>query len=474
MLAAGLVFVLLSAWSVFQLAGAVDPRAAAVLGTLGSWWFGAPWPLHLGGSVAFGLGAAVALRRSGWARDLVAPTQAPARHWTLGFGVLLVGILVHVAQLQADEWVNLASRRTDFGMFVEASRAWRAGEDAYRAVDGGYFYPPVFAVLITPLTLLPMGVASTVWLVAKLILIVDAVRRLREAFAHALPTPGARQLFGFVVLAVTARFWLADLAYGNTNVLMTWLGIVALTSLRARPARAGIALAAGTLIKVVPAVLAVPAVVLDRRRTLVVASATVLVASLLPLLNGVGHGIDTWNAYVEWGVRAKLGASLGQVDNQSIRGACERWLDQAPVVARALWALLSSAVVVGAAVVTWRVRGSRAEMFALALWPGVLLAVSPGSWVVHFVGGMLPAAALTARLIATGWRDRRLVAVFVLLNLAWTISGWFPFSVKWSTHQSWFLIGLLVLLTAVAREAWRQADVGVPAAGRAREPRARH
>lgn len=457
MIAVGLLLLLVSAWSAFLAIGAIDPRAADVLGSLGRRAFASPTIALAAVALASAVGAALSLRASRWSRDLVAPAGAPSRRWSVAFGVVLVGILVHVAQLQAHEWANLATRRTDFGMFLEASRAWRAGDDAYRAVGGGYFYPPVFAIVLVPLTFLPIGVASTLWLILKLVLVVDAVRRLRAAFADVLATPGARQLFGFVVLAVTARFWLSDLAYGNTNVVTTWLGIVVLTGLRRQPIRAGAALAAATLIKVVPGVLTLPVMLTGRGRILRVAVVVGVLAVALPFLQGPSRGVETWAAYAEWGVRSKLGESLAQVDNQSLRGASERLLPDAPTVARGMWVVLSMIVVVAAGVVTRRARGTDAEILALALWPGVLLAVSPGSWVVHYVGGMLPAAALAARLIATRWRDRWLLAVFVLLNLGWTISGWFPPTVKWSTRQSWFLLALLLLLATIGREAWRRS-----------------
>lgn len=461
MIAVGVLLLLVSAWSVFLSIGAVDPRAAGALGAVGRLAFGAAPPVLIVVALASAAGAGLALRTSRWARDLVAPAGAPSRRWTLAFGALLIGILVHVAQLQAHEWTNLATRRTDFGTFMEASHAWKAGEDAYRAVAGGYFYPPVFAVVLVPFTGLPLGVASTAWLVLKIVLVVDAVRRLRAAFADALATPGARQLFGFLVLAVTARFWLSDLAYGNTNVVTTWLGIVVLTVLRHRPVRAGGALAAATMIKVVPGALALPVLLVGRMRVLRAAVVGLILAAALPFLQGPSHGLQTWDAYVDWGVRAKLGESLAQVDNQSIRGASERLLPDAPTAARGLWIALSLVVVAAAGAVTRRARGSDAEVLALALWPGVLIAVSPGSWVVHYVGGMFPAAALAVRLIAIRWRDRGLVAVFVVLNLAWTVSGWFRPTVEWSTHQSWFLIALLVLLATVARQAWTQTPARV-------------
>ncbi|MFI5197219.1 MAG: glycosyltransferase family 87 protein [Thermoanaerobaculia bacterium] len=60
----------------------------------------------------------------------------------------------------------LSGRQTDFTAYVEAARALRAGKDPYLGVPP-YLYPPLLAVLLVPLTFVPVKVAAWGWAVAS-------------------------------------------------------------------------------------------------------------------------------------------------------------------------------------------------------------------------------------------------------------------------------------------------------------------
>lgn len=60
----------------------------------------------------------------------------------------------------------LSGRGTDFRAYVEAARALRAGSDPYGGVFP-YLYPPLLAVLLVPLTFLPVLAAAWLWAIAS-------------------------------------------------------------------------------------------------------------------------------------------------------------------------------------------------------------------------------------------------------------------------------------------------------------------
>lgn len=453
----GVFGVLLGWFSLLQMAGAIPGSAGEVLGSAGVAWLSWPWWASLLlGLVGVGL-AVLALGRSAWARELIDPGRSDQARWRRwAFALVLIILLGHVAQLEALEWRHLAERETDFKYFHTAAQAWGQGEDIYAATSGLYFYPPVFQVLFFPLSLLPVGVASLVWLWIKLIILLDALRRVEKFLRPHLVTPAARQAFLFGILFVTGRFWLADLAYGNTNILITWLVILVLTAEDDAPWIPGVGLALATALKVVPGLLVVPLVLQNRRRTLVWAGLALVVLCAAPMLKGLSVGMESWESYLRVGVADKLAESLAQPDNQSLRGFCERLLPGRVETAKAVWALASCFLVAWTGWLTWRTRRAAGGRLALAMWPGVILVVSPGSWVVHYIGVMLPAAAVLALLMSPRERSRILLFVFVLANLAWTVSGWSRWSVRHSIAESWFLLALLMLLAALGTRALGQ------------------
>ena len=460
MIAVGALCLLVAVWASMLAAGAIDPAAADVLGPLGGLVEDPPRSAAWGVALGLGVAGPFLLRRSRWATSLVRRRDHGGHdRGTLAFALVLSAVLVHVGMLQAHEWSNLATRTTDFGSFLRAAAALASGGDPYVATDGAYFYPPIFAALLAPLLVLPMGVASVLWLLAKIVMLVHTVLMLRAFFDDRLPAERSRQVFTFGLLAVTARFWLSDLAYGNTNVPVAWLGVLVLTAGGSR-LRAGSALALATAVKVVPGLLALPLALLGRRRTLALSLTVLAGLAVLPAVAGPASGVAAWRSYFRVGVTEKLDEDLGQPDNQSLRGAMERTWPDAPGRARGAWVVASLVLVGAAGLLTRQCRRSAGESLALALWPGVMLAVSPGSWVVHYVGVLFPTAAVLALLESSRWRDGALVAVFALMVLGWTVSGWSRPSVGWSTHQSWFLVVLLTQLVAVGRRARAARDQG--------------
>ena len=97
----------------------------------------------------------------------------------------------------------------------------------------GFAYPPIFLLLLAPLSRLSYPVALIVWQAGTLAIYALAMERLRRTFAPRLPPP----LFLLASLAYSAVF--VNLACGQNGLLTAALFAFALAWLDARPMLAG-------------------------------------------------------------------------------------------------------------------------------------------------------------------------------------------------------------------------------------------
>jgi hypothetical protein len=454
----GITLFFLGGLEAFGALGLGNPEVWSVLGP----WMAArmaTWPLLHGiVAVTFLFAAGRVMQASDlWMNLLTQNRRDETRLGPRLFGALLTGVGIYLLFSQVTEFGHLATRTTDFKTFMAAARATSQGLDPYVVSKGAYFYPPPFAHFMRPLALLPLGIASTLWLIFKCSVLVWLLVRVRNLFAEGLTVRGSRWLT-FAILVGTSRFWLADLTYGNTNLLVTALLATALLDdLEDRSVRAGMALGLAVVIKVVPIVAIAGWLVCRRGRSLAATGATLVLLVGLALVMAGGQAWPQWDSYIAEGVVAKMGESLAQPDNQSLRGLLERTLGSGSST-RILWATLSLLVVSAAAALTQVARRSkdpRSRLLAVAIWPAVILLVSPGSWVVHYVNVLLPFAAMSAILVARP-RTWSVLVPFALVNFAFTMSGWWRPTVRWSIGQSWFVIALILMTILIARELRRR------------------
>ena len=121
----------------------------------------------------------------------------------------------------------------------------------------GFTYPPYVALLIAPLAVLPLPVATTLWLLIGQASLLAACRLLTW-FPGPTSGPAARHFRWLVLVAVLWPPALANLLFGQFAMLVLFL-LVAVRSLllRERPLLAGVCLAA-TIVKPQLVVLALP------------------------------------------------------------------------------------------------------------------------------------------------------------------------------------------------------------------------
>ncbi len=290
----------------------------------------------------------------------------------------------------------------DFLAYLDAARRLIDGLPLYEAgvtVSGGvglYQYPPPFALALVPLALLPGTLAPTLaWLTTSLAALVAGIA--------ALPV---RPWVRWTVLLVGGLTWpvLYAVKLGQVGPVLVLLFALAWRWID-RPAPLGLSIAAGTLVKLQPALLIPWALVARRRRAAAIAVA-VLFASFLASLPFVGLG--TWGDY--FALVRGIGATVDTPHAVSV-GAVLLGLGVDASVASALqWAF-----VLGVAAVTvhaWVWRDAEASLVVTAV---ASQCVSPLVWDHYAIVLLLPVALVLDRAGRRAWP-------FALLPIA----GWLP------------------------------------------------
>lgn len=320
--------------------------------------------------------------------------------------------------------------RTDLPVFLAAAERVRAGEEPVGAESSNrwrYYYPPTLATLLVPLTALPLGVAAGLWFaIGAVALVVGAVaaRRAVAVAAEHEHEPGGLDRWDALALALVALPASSALLRGQLGPVLLLLGAGAiLAAARGRDVSAGLLLALGAALKVVPAALVAALVVRGRwRAVLAFAAGLVLWLVVLPAprLGLEGAARSTHRAL---GVIVGLGADparlpVAEADphiatNQALASQVIRRVP--PGAARTALLLALAAGTVGVALVSaWR--GRLVEALALLLAAPLLAA--PIAWHHHHVV-LLPALLLlAARARAGGRAARGALAAFAALSLA--------------------------------------------------------
>jgi len=333
--------------------------------------------------------------------------------------VLLVGAMVFYAY-----WIigRIDPAETiDFFVYYIAAAAFSAGENVYAFTEGNfaawaqrldvpsftspYYYPPLTALIVWPLTLLSPMTASVTWLALSAGAFVGAACLLGRSSAHAFgPALALAMLVAFTPVTGT-------LVLGQVNgFLLLWLCAGLYCASRGQWRLAGAALALGALTKVVP--LAHIALVGWQRRLAATASAGLALAlgglASMPLV-----GSNFLGGAEVMGVVNRLG------DTRIANQALSSWIFRAiadPGLARATWVLAVAAVLL-VTVLSCARRPSSIPRFRLefALVTAAITLIMPYTFVHQFVVVLIPLFVLLEHAIAEPrWRWM----VFPLVPLA--------------------------------------------------------
>jgi alpha-1,2-mannosyltransferase len=294
-----------------------------------------------------------------------------------------VGALVLAAAAAA--FRGSAGEGYDLAAYLDAARRVAGGASPYNpdvlagpfrpGPFGLYLYPPPLAVAMLPLTVVPPGVAVSVWLALRIALLAAACavlpvgRSIRAA------------LFGVSCISLPV---LLDINLGNVSVVVLALTAFAWRTFNA-PA-SGVAVAVAALLRAPTALLALPWIVHRAWKPVlaVAAAGLVAIALTLPFV-----GIQGWLDYVT--VVRNLGGYQGVPRNVDAGSAALALGLPDPIPAIAFLAFAAAA----AASLVIALRRDAELAFVVAVSTSLL--VAPLLWAHYLVLLVIPAAFLAQR-----------------------------------------------------------------------------
>ena len=184
---------------------------------------------------------------------------------------------------------------------------------------GAFIYPPAFAALFAPLTILPRQAAYALWAVIQLVFIASGAALL-------LRVPHARHWrIGLWTLLVLLWPLMANISAGQINTLIALLCIGGWYQLeRGQNARAGVMFALGAHIKVLPVVLLAMLVAQRKYRAAAAMALAGFMFLLLPFVwmapaHGLAGGLQA-TFHVDLSYAQRLRGSSANTENKSTSG----------------------------------------------------------------------------------------------------------------------------------------------------------
>jgi alpha-1,2-mannosyltransferase len=355
----------------------------------------------------------------------------------------------------------LSGRYLDLEVYRLGARTLLGGGDLYGVLPVTSFgirlpftYPPVAAVLFTPLTVLPLAVAGA--LLTGLTL---------AALSRVLAVPGRLGLALVIPVAAVLEPVRETLKFGQINVVL--MALVALDCLSRRPRwPRGMLIGVAAAIKLTPAGFLLFFLVRKDFRAAATAAATFAAATGAGFLLAGTDSLRFWTGTLF--DTGRIG-TVHYAGNQSLVAVLARF-GLEPPIRTGVW-LLGAAVVLALAAVVIRRAVPELALAANAL---AILAISPVSWSHHWVWAVPILLAL--------WRTR--ARILATAGLALSIAAphwWWPGTenreLGWNPTQqllgnTYLYFAVVVLAVLARRHAQGDADqVGLAAQGE-REARA--
>ncbi|HEY5881895.1 MAG TPA: glycosyltransferase 87 family protein [Nakamurella sp.] len=303
--------------------------------------------------------------------------------------VVLPVLLAVFAAWAFNEVIGQDHDQFDLRLYYDAIGYWLAGHDLYSYaqpdlvnVSLGFTYPPVGALLMTPMGLLTypaVHAISMLGIVAAGAAFVYLILRERVR----LPKPLMLAAVGVATaFAFTLEPFRQTLSFGQINIYLTLLVAVDLLILGRRGSKwTGVGIGLATAIKLTPGIFIIYLLVVGRWRAALTAIGTVVAANLVSLVIAPA---ETWKYFTSLLWETSRVGFLDTTINQSVNGLIAR-LDSPLPPGRLPWLALAVVVIV---IGFWRARraalaGDELAAMTLAGFVGVL--VSPVSWVHHII-----------------------------------------------------------------------------------------
>jgi len=315
---------------------------------------------------------------------------------------------------------KVSQKMPDFQVYRTAAERAAVAEPLYREDDGHwqFKYLPAFAVLATPLAVIPLPAAKGAWFAMSAVLMVVLLWLSLRAMPEIRRPPVVLLVVTFLAMA---KFYAHELALGQVNLLFAVLAVLAIVLMRSgREIPAGVALAFAVIVKPYAAIF-LPWLALRRNRTaFVVMLAALAILLLLPAARYGWEGNlrllgDWWRT-----VTTTTAPNLGNPDNVSLRSMFTRWLgpdSAAPILAAAV-----SAILLALAAIVMAGRGSlpRSDALEASLLLLMIPLLSPQGW-DYVLLISTPAVMLLVNYLPALPQGMRTMAVIAIAAIAFSI-----------------------------------------------------
>ena len=254
---------------------------------------------------------------------------------------VLLGVLALVS-LVAVFTTRVSRKMPDFEVYWTAGARAAAAQPLYRESDGHYQfkYLPAFALLASPLALLPLPAAKGAWFAVSSVLMVTLLGLSLRALPALRKSPIVLLVVTFLAMA---KFYAHELVLGQVNLLFAVVTVLAVVWMRkGREAGAGALLALAVVVKPYAMIFA-PWLASRRRRGALAAMVGGL--AILLLLPALRYGWDgNLRLLADWWrtVSATTAPNLLNQDNVSLSAMYAKWIGAGS--SAALLAAVSAAV----------------------------------------------------------------------------------------------------------------------------------
>ena len=220
-----------------------------------------------------------------------------------GIVCAVVLFLLVLGYITVDGRAFRSIQTTDFSVYLAAGKiAWAGGSDLYSMTDARglhYIYPPAFAVLISPLSLLPPRIASTIWYFITLAVLLLGLRITLDLVTPKGQRPEPSHLW--IPVLICADPLLGTISRGQLSIVMFTCAVIALSFyVRGKPFAAGFLVAFITVLKIYSGLLVLYFLFRKDWRALLGCAAGILVLGLgVPSVAfGFGLTVRYWTQWI--------------------------------------------------------------------------------------------------------------------------------------------------------------------------------
>jgi alpha-1,2-mannosyltransferase len=352
------------------------------------------------------------------------PPAGQGASGTLGIAALGRGLAVCVLPIVVGLWVAATTfpggtfipwrpHMVDLDVYRSAGSTLLGGGDFY-ALPGPlpFLYPPLAALLVVPLTVLPSAAVEIGWTVASVLALLAVLYRLGMN-GWRLSLVGAACVYFVEPISET-------LAFGQPGIFLMALVVLDLVPgpsvLPRRILPPGVLTAIAASVKLTPAIFVIYLIAVRRWRAALTAIATGVVLTIGSLAVLPGPSIDFWTRLAVG--NTGLGQSVIYYTNQSVMADVVRILHPGRASALIGLGLSVTVALVGVwAAMLWHRLGHIGLAVTLCGIAGVL--ASPVSWLHHFVWVVPLAVCLVG-----GNRRGRVRLPVALVVWGWVFVGW--------------------------------------------------